>query len=172
MDYSMAELKRLRPLVCLISGFVLVLMTVGCAAAGDASSSSGEARVLGPKETKYLLRQLPYRYEFRVVSKPKEADAAVAGRAVGPHHTVLNFGIALGHGHHGVPVPRAGTSESYGYPRGGFIFTTDTFIKGPGGRLEPGPQFKTVAQWREASHMEVMMTDKLCRAATGEPCPI
>ncbi len=133
--------------------------------------SSGETRVLSAKETKRLLRQLPYRYEFRQVAKPEGAEAAVAGRAVGRHRTILNFGIALGHGHMGVPVPRAGTEESYGYPKGGFIFTDDSLIRGSNGRLESNPHFHTAAQWREAGHMEVMMTDKLCLAATGEHCP-
>lgn len=150
-------------------------MTIGCGddagAEGDIAGGSGETRVLDAKETEQLLRQLPYRYKFRGVATPKGAEAAVAGHAVGRHRTILNFGIALGHGHYGVPVPRAGISESYGYSRGGFIFTTDTQVRGPDGRLEPGPQFKTAAQWREASHMEVVMTDKLCLAATGEHCP-
>jgi hypothetical protein len=90
---------------------------------------------------------------------------------VGRHRTVLNFGIALGHGRNGVPVPRAGTIYSYGYPRGGFIFTDDEFIKGPGGRMVPNPQLHTAAQFDEASQMSVMMTDKLCLAATSEHCP-
>jgi hypothetical protein len=164
----MAETRSVGLLACILVGFGLAFLGLGC----GVSSSGGGTRVLGSAETMQLLRQLPYRYAFRKVSAPDEAEAAVAGRAIGPHHTVLNFGIALGHGHHAVPVPRAGTAESYGYPRGGFIFTTDTFIKGPDGRLRPGPQFKTGPQWREASHMEVMMTDKLCLAATGDHCPI
>lgn len=150
----------------LFSGSLLGISALTCAVVG-----CGEASVLGAREAEHLLRQLPYRYEFREVPTPEGAEAAVAGRATGRHRTVLNFGIALGHGHYGVPVPRAGISESYGYPRGGFIFTTDTFVKGPDGRLKPGPQFKTAAQLHEASHMEVMMTDKLCLAATGDHCP-
>jgi hypothetical protein len=123
------------------------------------------------QETKRLLRKLPYRYQFRSVAIPKGAEAAVAGRAVGRHRTILNFGIALGHGHHGVPVPRAGTIYSYGYPRGGFIFTDDEFIRGADGRMVPNPQLHSAAQFNEASQMSVMMTDKLCLAATGEHCP-
>ncbi len=140
-------------------------------AEGDIAEGSGETRVLGARETKQLLRQLPYRYKFRSVATPEGAEAAVAGRAVGRHRTILNFGIALGHGHYGVPVPRAGTIYSYGYPMGGFIFTDDEFIKGTGGRMVPNPQLHTAAQFDEASHMSVMMTDKLCLAATGDHCP-
>ena len=166
----MVELGRLRPLVCLLGMAVLVWAITGCGGAAGAAGS-GETKVLSAKETKRLLRQLPYRYTFRPVAKPKEAEAAVAGRAVGRHRTVVNFGIALGHGHYGIPVPRAGTEESYGYPRGGFIFTDDLFIKGSDGRLESNPHFHTAPQWNEATSMSVAMTDKLCLAATGEHCP-
>jgi hypothetical protein len=172
----MAKGGRFRLLVCLLSGVALMGIAVGCGddagADEDTAADAGGARVLSVTETKQLLGQLPYRYEYRSVPAPGGAAAAVAGRVVGPHHTVLEFGLALGHGHRGVPVPGAGTAEIYSYPRGGFIFTTDTFVKGPGGRLVPNPRLKTAAQWRESSHMEVMMTDKLCLAATGDHCPI
>ena len=147
----------------------------GC---GDNSSAeevttagSGGSSLLSAKETKRLLRQLPYRYTFRPVAKPEGADAAVAGRAVGAHRTVLQFGIALGHGHHAVPVPRAGTSGSYGYPRGGFIYTDDVLVKGKDGHLVSNPKFHNAAQWNEANNMSVMMTDKLCLAVTNDHCP-
>jgi hypothetical protein len=175
MDCSMVELGRMRLPVCLLGVVALAWAAAGCGddagAEGEISAGSGETRVLGPQETMQLLRQLPYRYKFKSVVSPEGADAAVAGRAVGPHRTILNFGIALGHGHVGVPVTRAGTAESYGYPRGGFIFTSDEFIKGSEGRMVPNPQLHTAAQWREASHMEVTMTDRLCLAATGGHCP-
>ncbi|HEU5254277.1 MAG TPA: hypothetical protein VFU16_13230 [Solirubrobacterales bacterium] len=169
----MAKGARLRFLVYLLSGVALAGVAMGCGedAEGETSADAGETRVLSATETKQLLHQLTYRYKFRQVATPEGAEAAVAGRVFGPHHTVLNFGVALGHGNHAVPVPRAGTAESYGYPRGGFIFTTDTFIKGSDGRLVPNPKLKTAAQWRQASDIEVKMTDKLCLAATGGHCP-
>lgn len=167
----MVEIRHLRLLACLLVLAAIEWAIAGCGSGEVAADGSGGTRVLGPREAKRLLRQLPYRYTFRPVATPDGADAGVAGRAIGPHHTRLNFGIALGHGYHGVPVPGAGTEESYGYPRGGFIFTDDVFINGSDGRLEANPHFHTAAQWRESSHMEVMMTDKLCLAATGEHCP-
>ena len=167
----MVELKYLRPLTCLLAIATLAWATAGCGDAGAVGSSSGKTRVLSAKETKRLLRQLPYRYKFRRVGPPVGAEAAVAGRVVGRHRTVVNFGIALGNGHMAVPVPRAGTRYSYGFPRGGFIFTSDLLIEGLDGRLIPNPQIRTVAQQNEASDMTVSMTDKLCMAATGEHCP-
>ncbi|MFL5901453.1 MAG: hypothetical protein ACJ75S_09685 [Solirubrobacterales bacterium] len=153
--------------------FTILLLTssewviIGCG--GDAGPAS--SKVLGANKMKQLLRQLPYRYTFRPVAKPKEAEAAVAGRAVGRHRTVVNFGVALGHGRYGVSVPHVGTRYSYGYPRDGFIFTNDTLIEEPDGSLAPNPKHHTAAQQNEASNMTVSMTDKLCIAATGEHCP-
>lgn len=167
----MVESRHSSLLLCLLGIAVLAWATAGCGGVDAEGANSDETGVLSAKETKRLLHQLPYRYTFRSVATPKGAEAAVAGRAIGAHHTVFNFGIALGHGHYGVPVPRAGTIDSYGFPKGGFIFTGDSLIKDPGGRVIANPKFKTAAQWREAGHMEDMMTDKLCLAATGEHCP-
>jgi hypothetical protein len=58
-------------------------------------SGCGQTLVLSAQETKDLLRQLPYRYEFRDVPAPEGAEVAIAGRAIGRHRTILNFGIAL-----------------------------------------------------------------------------
>jgi hypothetical protein len=172
----MVSSKHLWLLARLLGIASLAWAASGCGndagANGEGLGGSGGTRTLSVKETKRLLRELPYRYKFRSVAAPEGAEAAVAGRAVGRHRTILNFGIALGHGHQAVPVPKAGTIYSYGYPRGGFIFTNDIFIKGRGVRMVPNPRLHTAAQWDEASEMSVMMTDKLCRAATGEPCPI
>lgn len=167
----MIEFKYWRSLACLLGTIALAWVTVGCGTEAGAEGEGDGTRVLSATETKQLLYQLPYRYTFRRVPKPEGAEAVVAGRAVGPHQTVLNFGIALGHGHHAVPVPRAGTVDLYGYPRDGFVFTGDSMVRGPDGHLTSNPQLKTVAQWHEAGHMEVMMTDKLCLAATGDHCP-
>ena len=171
----MVELLRLRFPICLLGVVAAIWAIAGCdSSSGEEVTTAGspDSSVLSAKETKRLLRQLPYRYAFRPVTKPEGADAAVAGRAVGRYRTVLNFGIALGHGHHAVSVPRAGTIYSYGFPRGGFIFTSDEFIKGKGGRrIERNPALRTAKQWNEVAKMSVNMTDKICLAATGEHCP-
>jgi hypothetical protein len=115
-----------------------------------------------------LLLQLPYRYHWRQVELPKGASGALAGTAFGKHHTVLHFGLALGREPYPVPVPRAGTTGSYGY--GGYVYTDDILVPGKHGKWIVGPQFHTGAQWREGNEMEVQMEEKLCRAETGEPC--
>jgi hypothetical protein len=128
----------------------------------------GGVRVLSSAEAKHLLLQLPYRYHWRKVELPEGASGALAGTAIGRHHTVFHFGLALGREPHGVPVPLAGADEAYGY--GGYIFTDDILVPGKREKWESGPQYKPEAQWREAGRMEVNMEEKLCRAETGEPC--
>lgn len=170
----MAEAPRPQLFACLLGVAALAWAMTGCgndAGGAVGADSSGSTGVLSAKETKQLLRQLPFRYKFRSVGTPEGAEAAVAGRAVGPHRTILNFGIALGHGHNAVPVLKAGTIYAYGYLSGGFIFTSDEFIEGPHGRMVPNPRLHSPAQWNQVSHMSVAMTDKLCLAATGEHCP-
>jgi hypothetical protein len=171
MDCSVAK----PILACILGVAALAWATAGCGndagAEGDIAAGSSETRILGAQETRQLLRELPYRYKFRPVAKPEGAQAAVAGRVVGPHRTIVNFGIALGRGREAVSVPRAGTRYSYGYAKGGFIFTSDILIEDSRGRLVPNPRLRTAAQQNEASEMTVGMTDKLCLAATGEHCP-
>lgn len=151
--------RMTRHLLFLGSSFsILVCAMTGC----------GETQVLSVEETKDLLRQLPFRYEFREVPTPDGAEAAVAGRAIGRHHTELNFGIALGHGSEPVLLRRSPAEIDR---QRSFIFTSDALVRGSDGRLESAPQLKTPAQWREATNMEVLMTDRLCRATTGEHCP-
>jgi len=148
---------------------ILPLLLVGCGAAGGSSAvNGGSVRILTTSEAKHLLLELPYRYKFRPVALPRGASGALAGTAIGRHHTVLHFGLALGQEPYPVPVPRSGTEEAYGY--GGFVYTDDLEVPGKHGKWEPGPQYKTNAQWNEAGHMEVQMEEKLCRAETGEPC--
>ena len=150
-------------------------LVAGCGsvpASGAGSAEPVSGKILTASETKSNLRQLPYRINFRPVALPKGASAAVAERAIGSHQTVLNFGVALGRHPQGVPVPRAGTSELTSYPDGGFVYTDNLQVPGKHEKWEPGPQFHTAAQWREAGHMGVEIREKLCLAATGQVCPI
>lgn len=150
-----------RSLACVLAIVVLGWTMAGC---------GGDSRVLTAKETESLLRQLPYRYKFRRVPPPEGMEAALVGRARGRHHTVLNFGIALGDGSNPV-LPYAGVAEIDRQSLSGFIFTGDSMVLGPDGHLEAGAQFKTRAQWHEVIRMEVLITDILCREVTGEHCP-
>lgn len=105
------------------------------------------------------------------MAPPEGATEALAGEATGKHNVVLKFGVALGKHPSGVPVPISGAEEAYGYPNGGFVYTDDLMVPTKARKWVVNPRFHNWRQWHEAGHMEVEMEEKLCEAATGEPCP-
>lgn len=129
-----------------------------------------DTKTLSVGETKKLLRELPYRIEFKPVTTPEDASGAVAGVAHGPHRTVLRFGVSLGRG--GDPVS-LGPNSNLANATGGKTFrvTTDDMIV-VGGKLRPNPRLETSAQWKTSATIAVDIEQKLCRAAEGEPCAI
>lgn len=153
----------------LVLSVVLGLGLLGMDGCGMAEGTS--SHVLSTSQAKHLFLQLPYHYEFRHVPLPEGASGALAGKAITKHGTFLNFGVALGRHPEGVPVPRSGTEESYGYSEGGFVYTDDLLIPGKHHHWHSPPRIHTEAQAREVGHIEVEMEEKLCRAATGKPCP-
>lgn len=146
-----------------------VCAAVGC---GDSQGeTSQKTKLLTSDEVRRTLRQLPYRYEFHPVAPPAGAYSAVAGTAVGQRGTVVNFGVAFGRSTQAVPVPRAGTDSTFSY-RNTFIFTDDLQFTNERGKLVTNSRLKTSAQWKEAIEMSVELTGRLCRSATGAPCPV
>ena len=117
---------------------VVVTVSSGCGLGSGALSSD---------EAKRLLLQLPYHYRWREIEPPAGASSALAGTAIGKHHTIVHFDISFG--------------------RGGFVFNDDLVL--PQG---VGKQFHTAAQWDEATTMVVEMEEKLCKATTGKPCSV
>jgi len=131
---------------------------------------SDAPHVLGEQETKQLLLRLPYRFEFRQVALPLGASGAVAGRIIGAHRTIVNFGITLGSGKP-VPVPHAGIDNASGGTA--FIVTNDTLVRAKARQLDGGKrQFHTVAQQNEAGQMVLAVEETLCRSGTGKTCPV
>lgn len=140
-------------------------------ACGDGQHVTEAGNPLEPTEVQALLVQLPYSFTFADVQASERETGVVRGRATSSRGTVLDFGIALGKEAAPVSVGRAGTRMAYGYPSGGFVYTDDLMVENGKGALIPNPQFKSYAQWRQAGHMGVAITAKLCKAATGRPCP-
>lgn len=156
----------------LLLPLVVAIASASCDCGASAKEGSvGPSRVLSSSEAKRLLRQLPYRYRWRRVEIPEGASGALAGTVIGRHRTTVHFGISLGSEAEAVSVPLAGTVTPVYYPRGGFVFNDDLEVPGKNETVHPGKQFHTAAQWNEAGTMVVEMEEKLCKAATGEPCP-
>lgn len=160
---------RCRPTVGVI---VAVVAAVSCGTGcGDSSAAEDtEGVTVNAAEAKRVLLKLPYRYEFRQVKLPDGASSAIAGRVYGLHKTWFDFGIAFGNQSMPVSVPRAGVSGAIGNP--GFVFNSNIVVPGRQSRWEAGRQFHTAAQWHESGHMENEMEQSLCKAVTGEPCPV
>jgi len=116
-----------------------------------------------PAEVRATLHALPYEIEVRRINGPAGNSASFAGKAHGPHNTTLEFSIGIGDPPHAIPVPGAGTKHLEWFEEMNFVFNDDDAIDS---------KFKTAAQWREVAHMATQVTESMCKAATGEPCPI
>lgn len=157
---------------CVPFSLLIVLGTFAIGCGSPATGDSSSPHVLTATEAKRLLLQVPYHYRWRKVPLPEGASAALAGTATGRHHTILHFGISLGTEADAVPVPNAGLLDPYNYSEGGgFVFNDDLEVPGKNETVHRSKQFHTAAQWDEATSMEVEMEEKLCKAATGRPCP-
>jgi hypothetical protein len=160
-------------------GFValFILLSLGGAAvaggcgSATADGSNDEPGVLSAQAAEQSLKQLPYRYEFKSVKIPAGAIDAFAGRVHGPHGATVSIGVALGKEPRAVPVPVAGTSNAVGVPGAGFVFTNDILVP-VGSKMTANKHLRTPAQWKAANAMATAMEEKLCKAATGKPCPV
>lgn len=161
---SLPRMDRRGPIAAIA---IVAVVLVGGAAV---LAFGGGTKTLSEAETRDLLGQLPYEFEFREVPAPDGASGAVAGQVVGPHHTVVRFGVSLGRG--GSPVslgPHTDLADATGGET--FRVTSDDMLVVDGG-LVANPRLRTAAQWNESARMIVAIEGKLCRATEGEPCAI
>jgi hypothetical protein len=138
---------------------IVLLIAAGC---GSASGNSASGK-LKPSDVRPALRTLPYVFTLKRIQGPKANVASFRGRAHGPHDTTLEFSIGIGDSPRPVSVPGAGTRHVVWSEEAGFVFNDDGEI---------ARKFKTTAQWREVGRMATKVEQSLCKAATGEPCPI
>jgi hypothetical protein len=137
----------------------LLLLAVGCGAAnGDPAIGK-----LEPADVRPALRTLPYDLTLKRIQGPKGNTASFRGRALGPHDTTLEFSIGIGDFPRPVSVRGAGTRHVVWNEEAGFVFNDDGEI---------ARKFETAAQWREVGRMATKVEQSLCKAATGEPCPV
>lgn len=145
-----------------IAWFIALSLLPVASGCGAASGDTGSGK-LEPSDVRSALQTLPYRFQIKQVKGPAGNTASFAGQAHGPHHTNLEFSIGIGGPPHAVPVPGAGTKHVVWYEEMGFVFNDDSDIDW---------KFKTAAQWQQVARMAAKVNGSLCRAATGEPCPI
>jgi hypothetical protein len=97
------------------------------------------------------------------VKAPARDAAAFRGHAIGPFHTVLKFTIGLGRDSMPIPLPGIGTRFAVYNGDAEFVFNDNSSV---------GGDFASKAQWDEVARMSVDIEERLCRRATGDPCPI
>jgi hypothetical protein len=144
---------------------LVAALAILCSGCGSASGDTGEAESgkLNPDLVRAAMRTLPYDVKLKQVPGPAGNTASFKAKAHGPHDTTLEFSIGIGDPPHPLPVPGAGTKHVEWFEEMNFVFNDDDAI---------GRKFKTAAQWREVAHMATKVNESLCKAATGEPCPI
>jgi hypothetical protein len=152
----------------IVLSLIAVLGGLGCSGLGQAQDDS----VLTTVEAKQALRVLPYRFKYKEVQKPRGASGSLAARVYGPHHVWFDFGIALGHDAEPVPIPPSGTMNAVGNGEAGFVYTDNLLIRDKHGRYLVAPQIHTRAQDKGSLHMATEIEETLCKAVTGDPCPI
>jgi hypothetical protein len=146
--------------------FLVVALVVGVAFLASRSNT----KTLSQAETESLLLELPYRFRFHDVPSPDGASGAVAGRAIGPHHTVVRFGVSLGKEGAALSIgPHSDLADATG---GESFRVTNGSTLDVGGRIKAAPWLRTRAQWLESVTMIVAIEEKLCRATEGKPCAI
>jgi|SRR5215218_9255403 len=146
-----------------------VIVLAALAALAIALLRSETPRTLDEAETEQVLELLPYRLEFRPVRTLPHASGAVAGRAVGPHGTVVRFAVSLGRGGEPVRLPPPSDPEATG---GETFRVTDDAVVVVDGRPGIAARLDTAAKWKEAARIVVDIEEQLCRATTGKSCSI
>lgn len=151
---------------------LIVSICASVAGCGGSSADAGAPRVLTQNETKHLLLEFPYRFSFQHVALPQSATGAIGGRINGPRHTSFDFGLSLGKSAEPVLVPDTNLPNVVRVGPAGFVWTDNTTRRARNGKLIVGRSIHSGAQLREAGHIEVEIEEKLCKAATGKPCPV
>jgi len=150
----------------LVPTTICLLLVGGVSSCGGAEANQGGGDASGglkPEDVRPALAGLPYKISLRSVPPPGPDVAAFRGAAEGPHNTTIHFSIGIGSPAFPVQLPGAGTREAVSNGAAGFTFNSDAGLP---------ERFPRKAQWDEAGHIGTVMEEKLCKRATGEPCPI
>jgi hypothetical protein len=75
----------------------------------------------------------------------------------------MKFTIGLGEYAIPLPLPGIGTRFAVSNGEAGFVFNSNA---------SEGKDFSSRNEWEEVGKMEVAIEERLCRRATGKPCPI
>jgi hypothetical protein len=145
---------------CLLGGVAVAACGGGASASSDVGPHAGG---LAAADVRPALSSLPYEIHLQALKPPARDTAAFRGRAVGRFHTVMKFTIGLGEYAIPLPLPGIGTRFAVSNGEAGFVFNSNA---------SEGKDFSSRNEWEEVGKMEVAIEERLCRRATGKPCPI
>jgi hypothetical protein len=135
-----------------IAGVALLavaLVGIGCGSTDDD---------LQADQVEPALRATGYPIKLRQVERDK--GTGFVGVARGPHNTRIRFSISLGE----FPIRVSGkTQDLIVYHNANFTFNDN---------INNVRKFGNGARWDEAVSISLALQERLCRAATGDPCPI
>jgi hypothetical protein len=141
----------------------LLGLGVGVLAVGMAVGGCGDDKMLDPNQVKTTFDSLPYKVTFKPTRYRPSGESIFRGIAKTPRGHSLAFAISVGDSPRPVPVPLSGTKTAAGLFSLGFVFNDNSeFV-----RATDTPQ-----SWKERVDMAVDLEQSLCRAATGNACPI
>jgi hypothetical protein len=144
--------------VCLFGGIAIGASASGASARSDVGSGGG---ALSEANVRSVLSSLPYEVHFHELKPPARDTAAFRGHAIGPFRTVMKFTIGVGQ--YAIPLPGIGTRFAVSNGEAGFVFNSNA---------SEGKDFTSKNKWEEVGKMEVTVEERLCRRATGNPCPV
>lgn len=156
--YSTASTGMKRIAIPSLLSAGLLFLASGC---GSASGESASGR-LAPSDVRQALRSLPYEISLTRIKGPSGNTASFRGKARGPRDIILKFSIGIGDPPKAIPVKPLGVQNSAHEDASGFVYNDDAWPS----------EFGSLAQWKVAAHMSVDVWESLCKAATGEPCPV
>lgn len=136
----------------------LLLIASGC---GSASGDSAGGK-LASSDVRPTLRDLPYEISLTRIKGPPGNTASFRGKARGPGETILKFSVGIGDAPKTIPVKPLGVQNAAQEDASGFAYNDNAWPT----------EFGSSAQWKVAARMSVDIWESLCKAATGEPCPV
>ncbi len=143
----------------------LLALLAGCgSASGEACPAAAESGTgkLEPSAVRPALRVLPYRVRIRRIKGPARNTASFRGTARGPRGTAVDFSIGVGDPPQAIPVKPLGIQNVAHEDASGFAYNDNAWPT----------EFESALEWKIAARMSVDIWEALCKAATGDPCPV
>jgi hypothetical protein len=157
---SMARELRNVTRILVVSWVATFLALTGISCGKDLAANGSR---LEPTQVAASFRQLPYGIKMHQLSRKNGTEVLFRGTARSKKGVSAAFAISVGDEPSTPPVPLSGIRYAIGHFSLGFVFNDNAAVV---------RRSDTKQTWRERITMVQNMEQSLCRAATGESCPI